>query len=282
MKAWKDYTSAHIITCLPLINSPNTPYCRDEPSYLLYKKQTPYSFTVTQTNNKAKAIEKATPSSLYPAIYQAGFCVSSLFLEGCKTFTRNSLITVILLSTKENKTPTTPYTVRNFIIKGENDEGWAEIHAGIHGSSRLPFFPGRQTLGPAGPSLVQSPEKCCNFLWAPPCRTLHCKLNKGNGDSHIHPGLPRITRVGEWNRGTNYHGCGPGSTCPCSVPKWPCHVSSGVGPRPWPRWQKLAPLPPICSWGPRISNHLCGQENFVRRSCSQVISYIFSSPLKHI
>lgn len=93
----------HIITCLPLINSPNTPYCRDEPSYLLYKKQTQYSFTVTQTNNKAKTIEKATPSSLYPAIYQAGFCVLSLFLEGCKTFTRNSLITVILLSTKENK-----------------------------------------------------------------------------------------------------------------------------------------------------------------------------------
>ena len=92
----------HSITCLPLINSPNTLQVRDEPSYLLYKKQTQYSFTATQINNKAKAKGRATPSYLYAAIYQVGFCVLSLFLEGCKTSTRNPLITVILLSTLEN------------------------------------------------------------------------------------------------------------------------------------------------------------------------------------
>lgn len=147
----------HIITCLPLINSPNTLHVRDEPSYLLYKKQTQYFFMVTQTNNKAKAIGKATPSSLCPAIYQAGFCVLSLFLEGCKTSTRNSLIIVILLSTKEKELQ--QHTVLSEISLSKVKMMRDEQKSMQGGTAHQGFlsFQARSALGPWGPSLVQSP-----------------------------------------------------------------------------------------------------------------------------
>lgn len=67
---WQDFRWNHqkttkvprIITCLPLINLSSTLHVRDEPSYLLYKKQTQYSFRVTQTNSKAKVKGRTTPS----------------------------------------------------------------------------------------------------------------------------------------------------------------------------------------------------------------------------
>lgn len=93
-----------------------------------------------------------------------------------------------------------------------------------------------------------------------------------------HPS-PRGLNESRW---MNNHGCGPASTFSCPVPKWPCHVSPGVRPRPWPRLQNLAPLPPTHCWGTRTSNHLCDQENLTLRSFIQIICCILSSPWKHI
>lgn len=90
---------SHIIsTCVPLINSPNTLHIRDEPSYLLYRKQTPYSFAVTQTSNKAKRKEghSLLPIKRGSVFYHFSLRVAKL-LQGIL-----SSIAVILLSTIEN------------------------------------------------------------------------------------------------------------------------------------------------------------------------------------
>ena len=124
----------------------------------LYKKQTQSSLGATQTNSQVKTKGRTTPSSPYPAIYQVGsvFYHFSLraakvvqeFFDDCNTFI------------KERELTPTHCAVRSFIIRGGNNEGWAEIHTGTQSSAKLPSFPGEIDSGPRGALLsATSAEK---------------------------------------------------------------------------------------------------------------------------
>lgn len=133
----------HILLCLPLVSSPNTLHVRDAPSYLLYKKRTRCLFTATQTKSQAKMKERTTPSCLTLQSIKWGLCFITFpwrlqkfckeFFDYCNTFIN-----------KRKWTLTTHCTVRSFMIRGENNEGWAETYARMHSSARLPFLPGKR------------------------------------------------------------------------------------------------------------------------------------------
>lgn len=134
--------------CLPLINSPDTLHGRDEPSYLLYKKQTQCFFTATQTA-KPKWKEGQLPPPRTLQSIKRGLCFIT-FPWGLQKFCKEFFDYCNTFINKRKWTPATHCTVRSVIIRGENNEGWAEIHARMHSSARLPFFPGKIDAGPTG------------------------------------------------------------------------------------------------------------------------------------
>ena len=237
--------------CLPLVNSPKARHFRGEPRYLLYKKQIQSSLGATQTNSQFKTKGRTTPSSPYPAQVGSVFYQFSLrpakvvqeFFDDCNTFI------------KEREWTPTHCTVRSFIIRGGNNEGWAEIHTRTQSSARLPSFPGEIDSGPRGPCSVPPQQKKCSVLCLYPCHSAAQTLTREAVLTHFynHRGHPHITLLAEWeqmNESSQLRliSC-PQRTMPCEP--W-------VRPRPWPKLQKPVPLPPTCWGGTRVSKNLCG------------------------
>lgn len=108
-------------------------------------------------NSKGKEGQLPLP---VPCNLSSGVCTVSLFLESCKSSARNSLITVILLSTKENE-------LQHHIVLPQISLSevrlMAEICARMFSSARRAFY---------------LDKKYCTLLFAYPYYSLHCRLIK--------------------------------------------------------------------------------------------------------
>lgn len=162
-----------------------------------------------------------------------GLCFIT-FPWGLQKFCKEFFDYCITFISNRKWAPTTCCMVRIFIIRGENNDGWAEIHARMHSSARLPFFPGEIDSGSTGAFLSAVAQEA---VWL----SVHITITQYTKHSEAMPTSTTIVVFHASPRWLNEstlmsnHGWDSGNTFPCPVPKWPCHVSPGVRPRPWPK-----------------------------------------------
>lgn len=169
--------------------------------------------------------------------------------------------------------------VRRFIIRGGNNEGWAEKHTGMQSSARLPSFPGEIDSGPRGALLsAASAEKVQ--------RAVPISLSFSCPDTHWGGGAPLLpqpswssthhpvgrVRADEWIITAATHPR-PQRTRPCEP--W---VRPDSGPSHRSRYHCHQPA----GEGPELPKTCVARKSYVHVSFSQIICCIFSSPLGHI
>lgn len=153
----KDYISA---ACHPAPSTHQFTQClvlRGKPRNLFTKADSVFWGYTNKQPSQNKRKNSLLPTPLL--FVKPGLCSITDLSWGLQKLCKNSLMTVILSSTKEKWTPT-HCTVRSFLIRrGGNNEGWAEIHAGMQSSARLCPFPGETDSGPRGAFASVPPQQ---------------------------------------------------------------------------------------------------------------------------